>query len=183
MKRMKRHGVLVTIIIGVVITVLLYPIIFINYVVDGESMEPTLHDGNKLMVNKVIYDLQEVDRFDVIVFHVNKNEDFVKRVIGLPEDELEYKNDRLYVNGKYIEEEYLEPYKKEHGDAFYTEDFDLQEVTGTKKVPENSLFVMGDNRNNSLDSRSFGFIEIDQIVGKVDLKYWPLEEEQLVTVP
>src|SRR5699024_6961904 len=172
MKRMKHHGVLTTIIIGIVITVLLYPIIFINYVVDGESMEPTLQDGNKLMVNKVIYDLKEVDRFDVIVFHVNKNEDFVKRVIGLLGDELEYKDDKLYVNGQYIEEEYLETNKKEHVNEFYTENFNLQEVTGEKRVPKNSLFVIGDNRNNSLDSRSFGFIEIDQIVGKVDLKYW-----------
>lgn len=183
MKRLKHHGAITTAVIGILILAMMLPLIFVSYVVDGESMEPTLHDGNMLMVNKVTYDLKEVDRFDVIVFHMNENEDYVKRVIGLPGDELEYKNDKLYINGKYVEEEYLEPYKQNHDNSLYTEDFDLQEITGDQQVPENSLFVMGDNRNNSLDSRSFGFIETDELVGKVDMKYWPFENKVFVSLP
>ena len=128
MKRFKHPGILTAVIIGIVMVIILYPILFVNYVVDGESMEPTLHDGNMLMVNKVVYDLKDVDRFDVIVFHLNEEEDFVKRVIGLPGDELEYKNDKLYINNQYIEEQYLEPFKEDHGNSFYTESFELKDV-------------------------------------------------------
>jgi len=183
MKRLKHHGFITTVLIGMLILSIILPLIFVSYVVDGESMEPTLHDGNMLMVNKVAYDLKKVDRFDVVVFHKSEKEDYVKRVIGLPGDEIEYKNDKLYINGEFIEEEYLETYKQNHDDSLYTEDFNLQEVTGKQEVPENSLFVMGDNRTNSLDSRSFGFVTIDKLVGKVDVKYWPFEKNVLVSLP
>ncbi|WP_164669544.1 signal peptidase I [Virgibacillus doumboii] len=153
--------------------------IFASYVVDGESMEPTLYDGNLLMVNKVVYDLTDVDRFDVIVFHANSKDDYVKRVIGLPGDEIEYKGDKLYINGEYVEEEFLEPLKNMDDMGPYTNDFTLEETTGKKKVPEGKLFVLGDNREDSLDSREFGFVSIEQLVGKVDVKYWPVSEVKL----
>lgn len=183
MKRLKHRGMITTFFIGILLLAMTLPLAFVSYIVDGESMEPTLHDGNMLMVNKVAYGLKEVDRFDVVVFHKNEKEDYVKRVIGLPGDKLEYKDDKLYINGEYVEEEYLEPYKQQQGDSLYTADFNLEEVTSEQEVPENSLFVMGDNRNNSLDSRAFGFIEIDKLVGKVDVKYWPFENKVLVSVP
>ncbi|MFC2949962.1 signal peptidase I [Virgibacillus sediminis] len=153
--------------------------LFASYVVDGESMEPTLYDGNLMMVNKVIYDVTDIERFDVIVFHANPEEDYVKRVIGLPGDQIEYKDDKLYVNGNYIEEEFLEPYAKQSEAEPFTEDFTLEEVTGENRVPEGKLFVLGDNRQDSLDSRSFGFVPQDALVGKVGVKYWPLTQADL----
>ncbi|CDQ40683.1 MULTISPECIES: signal peptidase I [Virgibacillus] len=180
MKKIKYRKVVPVILLGVILAIVFRTAIFASYVVDGESMEPTLNDGNLLMVNKVVYDLADVDRFDVIVFHANKQEDYVKRVIGIPGDEIEYRDDKLYINGKYVEEEFLNDYAKATtGEKPYTENFNLKEVTGKKTVPNGKLFVMGDNRGDSLDSRSFGFISQTQLVGKVDVKYWPLSQASL----
>ncbi|SFA81904.1 signal peptidase I [Lentibacillus halodurans] len=153
--------------------------LFASYVVNGESMEPTLYDGNLLMVNKVVYNLTDVDRFDIIVFHANEQNDYVKRVIGLPGDEITYEDDKLYINGEHVQEKFLDPFQKVADSKPYTEDFTLEGVTGLAKVPEGKLFVMGDNRRDSLDSRKIGFIEVGELVGKVDIKYWPFSEMTL----
>jgi signal peptidase I len=165
--------------IGIIIFAFIRTFFFSNYIVEGESMMPTLEDGNKLVVNKIGYQIGDLHRFDVIVFHANQEEDYVKRIIGLPGDEIEYRRDRLYVNGTKIEEPFLDIYRKEAFGGRLTGDFTLIEVTGKKKVPEGKLFVLGDNRLGSWDSRHFGFISVDQVVGKVDLRYWPLKEVAL----
>ena len=174
MKKLNYRRIIPVIFFAIVLALIFRSVLFANYVVDGESMEPTLYDGNLMMVNKVIYNLEEVDRFDVIVFHANKKEDYVKRIVGLPGDKIEYKDDKLYVNDDYVEEEFLESYAEASGKEPFTENFTLKEKTGEERVPEGKLFVMGDNRADSLDSRSFGFISTEQIVGKVGIKYWPL---------
>ncbi|MFC4024498.1 signal peptidase I [Oceanobacillus longus] len=179
MKKYNYRRLIPIVILAVVLAVILRSTIFASYVVDGESMEPTLYDGNLLMVNKIVYDLTDIDRFDVIVFHANEEDDYVKRVIGLPDDEIEYKNDQLFVNGELVEEKFLNAYVQASDSKPFTNNFTLMETTGAKKVPENKLFVMGDNRQDSLDSRSFGFISTEQIVGKVDVKYWPLSQTKL----
>lgn len=162
--------------IGIIIFAFIRTFFFSNYVVEGESMMPTLQDGNKLVVNKLGYQVGELNRFDVIVFHANAKEDFVKRIIGLPGDKIEYRNDELYINGHKYKEPFLTVYKqKAHGNKI-TGDFSLEELTGENKVPEGKLFVLGDNRLGSWDSRQFGFIATAQVVGKVDLRYWPLNE-------
>lgn len=159
---------------GLVIFVFIKTFFITNYVVEGESMMPTLQDGNKLIVNKIGYQIGDFDRFDVIVFHANEEEDYVKRIIGLPGDKIEYKDDQLFINGKKIEEPYLE--KQNHIlTRKLTEDFTLSEKTGIEIVPEGKLFVMGDNRLGSYDSRQFGYISVEQVVGEVNLRYWPLE--------
>lgn len=162
--------------IGIIIFAFIRTFFFSNYVVEGESMMPTLEDGNKLVVNKIGYQIGDFNRFDVIVFHANDKEDFVKRIIGLPGDEIQYIDDELFVNGKKYEEEYLEKYREETHGGRLTGDFTLEEITGRSKVPKGKLFVLGDNRLGSWDSRHFGFISVDQVVGKVDLRYWPLKE-------
>ncbi|PWU67764.1 signal peptidase I [Gracilibacillus dipsosauri] len=149
--------------------------LFASYVVNGKSMEPTLHDGNLLMVNKMIYDLKEIERFDVIVFHANKEEDYVKRVIGIPGDHIAYRDDTLYLNGNPVEEPYLEPFR-ESEERPLTDEFTLEELTGESKVPPNMLFVLGDNRTKSFDSREIGFIDQSSVVGKVDVLYWPMSD-------
>jgi signal peptidase I len=149
---------------------------FTNYMVEGKSMMPTLQEGNLLIVNKLSYQIGDIHRFDVVVFHANEKEDYVKRVIGLPGDQIEYKNDVLYINGKKTNEPYLQPYKQKLIDGKLTGDFTLEELTGKKRVPEGYIFVLGDNRLSSWDSRHFGFVKISQVVGKVDLRYWPVQQ-------
>ncbi|MEH7108322.1 MULTISPECIES: signal peptidase I [Bacillaceae] len=162
--------------IGIIIFVFIRTFFFSNYVVEGESMMPTLQEGNKLVVNKLGYQVGELNRFDVIVFHANADEDFVKRIIGLPGDKIEYRNDQLYINGHKYKEPFLDEYKRKANGVKITGDFNLEEITGEATVPEGKLFVMGDNRLESWDSRHFGFISTSQVVGKVDLRYWPLNE-------
>lgn len=162
--------------IGIIILVFIRTFFISNYIVEGESMMPTLEDGNKLIVNKMSYQIGELNRFDVIVFHHNEEEDFVKRIIGLPGDKVDYINDELYINGKKVDEPYLEKYREEALGTKLTGDFSLIELTGEETVPEGKLFVLGDNRLGSWDGRHFGFISIEQVVGKVNLRYWPIDE-------
>jgi signal peptidase I len=162
--------------IGLIIFVFIRTFFFSNYVVEGESMMPTLQDGNKLVVNKIGYQIGDFNRFDVIVFHANEDEDFVKRIIGLPGDKIVYEDEQLFINGKKYAEPFLEQYRKEVLGGRITGDFTLEELTGEKVVPKDHLFVLGDNRLGSWDSRHFGFITVDQVVGKVNLRYWPIEE-------
>lgn len=139
-------------------------------------MEPTLYDGNLMMVNTFTTDISDVHRFDVIVFHASEENDYVKRVVGLPGETIEYKDDQLYVNGEYVSEDFLQDEKENTDVTPLTEDFTLLEVADKKEVPENYLFVLGDNRRDSLDSRAIGFVPMDQVVGKVDITYWPLTQ-------
>ncbi|RSD29311.1 signal peptidase I [Mesobacillus subterraneus] len=162
--------------LGMVIFVFIRVFFFSNYIVEGESMVPTLEEGNKVVVNKLGYETDDLKRFDVIVFHANEEEDFVKRVIGLPGDKIEYREDQLFVNGKKVNEPFLEVYRNESPGGYLTGDFTLEDLTGEERVPKGMLFVLGDNRLGSWDSRQFGFISEKQVVGKVNLRYWPLEE-------
>lgn len=162
-------------VLGIILFFFIHTFLFSSYEVDGTSMESTLSDGDKLIVNKIGYEFGTISRFDVIVFKGNNGDDYVKRVIGLPGDSIQYKNDRLFVNGRYVKEPYLHRQTMLLGQK-ETGDFKLKEFTGKDKVPENKLFVMGDNRLNSHDSRHFGFISMNDVVGKVNIRYWPLEK-------
>ncbi|WP_042349612.1 signal peptidase I [Bacillus massiliigorillae] len=163
-------------VLGVVLFLFIYKFLFSSYEVEGISMQSTLKDGDKLIVNKIGYEVGSIARFDVIVFHSNSEDDYVKRVIGLPGDRVEYKNDRLYINGKFFAEPYLHNEEQNVFGQKETGDFTLAELTGVEKVPDGSLFVMGDNRLDSFDSRHFGFVSIDNVVGKVNARYWPLDK-------
>lgn len=168
------------IVIAVILAFLIRTYIFTPIVVDGESMMPTLVNHERIILNKFGTNIDSIHRFDIVVFHATKERDYIKRVIGLPGDHVEYKNDTLYINGKKYDEPYLEKYKANMNGQPLTGDFTLEEVTGGKTVPKNQLFVMGDNRQNSLDSREIGTISIDKIVGKANLVYWPVNEIKFV---
>lgn len=99
--------------IAVLLAVVIRYFLFAPIVVDGLSMMPTLHDQNRMIVNKFSYKIGDPDRFDIIVFHATAEKDYIKRIIGLPGDHIEYRNDTLYVNGKAYKEPYLDQYKKE----------------------------------------------------------------------
>lgn len=142
--------------------------IFTPNTVHGESMSPTFEDENKIILSKT----SEIQRFDIIVFHApDSDENYIKRVIGLPGDQIKVKDDVLYINGKVYEEPYLEKGKKDNILDKFTNDFSLDST-----VPENSLFVLGDNRLVSKDSRIFGCIPKDSVIGEVKFRYYPLKE-------
>ena len=195
----------------IVETVLLAILVFLavrasvqHYRVEGQSMDPTLEDGEFLLVNSLVYskvDLQAIARWvpfwnpgdpaerhvfhgpergDIVILHhpvAGQERDLVKRVIGLPGDRLRIRSGGVYINGR----ELIEPYVKEPWRG------DLPEVT----IPADMYFVMGDNRNNSLDSRVFGPVSEELIVGKAMASWWPTskigrvpnEEPQLAPVP
>lgn len=124
----------------------------------GPSMYPTYKDGNVIVVNKLSYRFGSVKRGDIIV--LSESEKYmIKRVIGLPGETIEYKDNKLYINGNEYNEKYL-------NDNVYTEDFT------SRVIPEGEYLVLGDNRTDSLDSRDYGFISKKQIVGKVWFKIW-----------
>ncbi|HEX7066256.1 MAG TPA: signal peptidase I [Bacillales bacterium] len=167
--------------IAFVLAALVRYFLFAPIIVDGKSMMPTLHNHDRLIINKLAYDIGEPERFDVIVFHATETKDFIKRVIGLPGEHIEYHNDTLYVDGKPIPEPYLKPYKKQLQQGELTYDFTLQETpVGQKTVPEGELFVMGDNRRRSKDSRIIGAVPMEDVVGEVVLQFWPISDFHIV---
>ncbi|MFA8439064.1 signal peptidase I [Pueribacillus sp. YX66] len=165
--------------IALIIVALVRQYLFANYIVNGESMMPTIEEGNRLIVNKIEVEIRSPERFDLIVFHANSEEDYIKRVIGLPGDTIKYENDQLYVNGKAVDEPYLDDFKTDLIDGQLTENFTLLDKTGRSTVPKDYYFVLGDNRRHSYDSRHIGFISKEEIVGIVNLRYWPIDRLQM----
>ncbi|ASS95828.1 signal peptidase I [Peribacillus simplex NBRC 15720 = DSM 1321] len=180
-KRKEVFSWIKAILIAVILAFLIRTYIFAPIVVDGESMMPTLQDHERIVLTKFGTNIDNIDRFDIVVFHATVDKDYIKRVIGLPGDHIEYKDDTLYINGKAYEEPYLDKYKNQmEAGVPLTESFKLEDISGSTTVPEGQLFLMGDNRQNSLDSREIGTISVDEIVGKANLVYWPINEIKLV---
>ena len=167
-------------VIAILLAAVIRYFLFAPIVVDGLSMMPTLHDQDRMIVNKFGYKIGKPERFDIIVFHAPENKDYIKRVIGLPGDHIEYKDDILYVNGKAYEEPYLDEYKSQVIDGPLTEPFTLEEKIGSETVPEGHLFVMGDNRRYSKDSRHIGSVPMEKVLGNTGIIYWPIEDIRLV---
>ncbi len=147
--------------------------LFEPFIVEGASMEPTLNNNEKLIVNKVATYTGSVNSQDIIVIDGDEDINYVKRIIGLPGDKVEMENDKLVVNGEVVDEPYLdEEIEKAHSiNMNYTGDF------GPVTVPSHKYFVLGDNRLNSMDSRNgLGFIDEDQIIGVSEYVVMPLKE-------
>lgn len=152
------------IIIGVVVLIMFIYIVSFQQVI-GPSMEPNYNEGEIYILNKLKYKLFEAKRFDVVVVSTSNSKYMIKRIIGLPGEHIEYKNNKLYIDGKLIEEEFLK--------TGSTEDYNITELD-EKNIPKNHYFVLGDNRENSTDSRIFGFVSEDDIIGKVEFRIWPI---------
>ncbi|MHD0398238.1 signal peptidase I [Staphylococcus simulans] len=167
---------IIAIAIAVVLIGVIYTFVAKSYTVRGDSMYPTLKDGEKVIVNVIGFKMGGLEKGNVIVFHADKKSDYVKRVIGTPGDSVEYKHDVLYVNGKKVKEPYLDYNEKHKSYDEITGTLQVKNLPhsdGTNKIPKGKLLVLGDNREVSKDSRSFGLIKEDQVVGKVSLRYWP----------
>ena len=122
-----------------------------------------------VLLFKAKYKFSDVKRFDVISFYYDETKYLIKRVIGLPGEHIAYKDNKLYVNGEYVEE----------NRDFITDDFDLKQL-GYDVIPDDMYFVLGDSRENSLDSREIGLVAKKDIVGKVVVRIWPITGIKLV---
>lgn len=131
--------------------------------VNGTSMYQTLHDKDVMILNKVVYKFSKIKRFDIVVVET-ENEPLIKRVIGLPGERVEYKDNKLYINGELVNEKFYHA---------QTDDFSTKEL-GSILIPKDSCLVLGDNRTNSLDSRYYGFIKKKNIVGRARLTILPV---------
>ncbi|MGL4523114.1 MAG: signal peptidase I [Bacilli bacterium] len=154
--------------------------LFVPIVVQGDSMDPTLHDKERMFLNKMNVTLNKIERFDIVVFKAPDGADYIKRIVGLPGENVEFKNDILYINGKAIDEPFLDERKAartETGPLTY--DFTLEEVTGLREVPENAYFVLGDNRDGSTDSRMIGCISKDKMEGTASIVYYPFKQMRI----
>ncbi len=154
--------------IVIILVVILIRIFLVDPVrVEGKSMNTTLADGEIMLLNKIVYKKNDIKRFDIVV--INQEDKYIiKRVIGLPGETVEYKDNVLYING----EQLSDPYP-----STVTDDFSIEDI-GHTKVPGDTYFVMGDNRSESLDSRypQVGVIKKSQIIGRAKFVIWPLRK-------
>lgn len=158
---------------------LLRQFVFTPVIVKGDSMDPTLHNDERVIALLNF----DVERFDIVTFPApdEPGKNYIKRVIGLPKEVVEYRNDILFIDGKAVEEPYLDQYKKELTDGLpLTLGNGQQESFSFGEIPPGKVLVLGDNRRISKDSRSIGFIEKDQLAGDVKLIFWPLEDIGLI---
>jgi len=146
--------------------------IFAPFIVEGPSMEPSFHTGERLIVNKIVYSIRKPERGEVVVFHAPAGIDYIKRVIALPGEKVKIADNKVYVNGEVLEEPYLQAVIDERAKNGEKYNRDFPETT----VAEGTVFVMGDNRTNSSDSRMIGSIPYDKIVGRADVVFWPVKD-------
>jgi signal peptidase I len=184
-----------SIVIAVILALFIRTFVVQAFKIPTGSMENNLLIGDHLLVNKFVYGptatgieekilpIQPIRRLDVLVFKYPEepDRDFIKRVIGLPGETIELKNKKVFVNGQPLDEPYVQflepPTDPQPGDADFT-DFDVRRRYGPVTVPANHYFVMGDNRDNSQDSRYWGFLPRDYIKGKALMIYWSYEADR-----
>jgi len=160
---------IVGLILLAVVIVLLLQVVLPRFEVVGSSMEPSLHDGQRLFLNKAVYFFREPEAGEVTIFQSPKNprDEYIKRIIALPGDVVEVKMGVVYVNGSPLDEPYIKDQPS------YT--------LKPQKIPENEYFVLGDNRNNSNDSHNGWTVPRQNIIGKAWLSIWPPSQWGLVT--
>lgn len=166
-KKRSPLGVVIEIVVIVAaafaIAMLVQAFVMKPFTIHQVSMQPTLLEGDRILLNRMSYHFRDPERGDVVVFHspVTEGEDLVKRVVGVPDDTIAIKEGKLYVNGVAQEEPYLL-------------EQDIRGELAETVVQPGTVFVMGDNRNNSGDSRFFGAIDKDEIIGCAFCVYWPI---------
>ncbi|SCN25305.1 Signal peptidase I S [Clostridium sp. N3C] len=168
-KTIKEYAI--SIVICVVIALLLKTFVIARADVDGDSMYPTLHNNDVLFVNRLSKINKDYKRGDIIIFDSldAKNDIYIKRIIAVAGDEVEIKDDKVYLNGEELQENYLAEGTITEPGIFMS---DKEKFT----VPEGYIFVMGDNRENSKDSRTFGSVSLEQVEGKVFVRLFPVKD-------
>jgi signal peptidase I len=158
--------------------IVIYLFILTPNQVKGASMEPTFKSGDYILTSRVTYKIRIPQRGDVVVFHSPKNPDieYIKRIIGLPGDKILIENSNVFVNGKLIQENYISA-RTNLWEGGYMKD------GAAITVPDGEVFVMGDNRPRSSDSREFGPIPIEQIIGQVFFRYFPSDKMGTISNP
>ena len=183
-----------SIVIAVILALFVRTFVLQAFKIPTGSMENNLLIGDHLLVNKFVdaptatgleralLPIGDIHRGDVLVFKypVEPDRDFIKRVIGLPGETLELKNKKIFIDGKPLDEPYVHFLEEPHRNAELSEvtSSDVRENYGPVKVPPNQYFMMGDNRDNSADSRYWGFMPRDYVKGKALLIYWSYESER-----
>ena len=162
---------------ALVLALVVRTFLFQAFYIPSPSMEPTLWSGDRILVNKVSYRLHDVNRGDLVVFRAppgsnTGGEDLIKRVIGLPGERVTAQDGRLLISGGLLIEPYL-PFQEGTAD-FGTVPWCAEPEVGACTVPDGHVFMMGDNRSNSRDSRFFGPIPIESIIGRAFVRVWPL---------
>ena len=166
MKKKDILSLVKSIFVALLIVILCRQFFFVPVTVKGESMKPTFEDQNRVIISK----MSKIEAFNLIVFQSPISSDkHIKRVIGLPGDQIEIIEDTLYINGYPYPEPYLDENKE---DRLFNEP-----LTGNLEfeVPDNSFFVLGDNRLKSMDSRIYGVIKNEDIIGEVKLRIYPFQ--------
>jgi signal peptidase I len=167
------------IVVALVVAFLLRTFVIATYSIPSGSMEPTLKVGDRIVVNKLSYDVHGVDRGNIIVFSTPPKEDcagppvanLVKRVIGLPGESISLSGGNVFINGRALKEPWLPA--AEQGRTYPGPSPEAYSLHHPFRVPRGHVYVMGDNRTLSCDSRYWGPISESTIVGKVDLRIWP----------
>lgn len=161
---------------SIYIIIVIVVLLVVNYVTTiqqnmGPSMLPTLENGDAFILNKLAYKVGKVKRGNIIAFNYEDTKYLVKRVIGLPGEKIEFKDNILYINDKPYNEDFLP-------EGTITTDFTMEEIKGTidSKIPKDMYLVLGDNRGNSMDSRGIGLINKKDIIGKTSIRIWPLNK-------
>jgi len=165
-----------TIVFALAIFVVIYLFLFQPHQVKGASMEINFHDGEYILTDKISYRFHSPQRGDVVIFKAPTNPelDYIKRIIGLPGERIKIEDNSLFINGQKLEEEYLPKETIISGGSFLPK---REEII----IPPDHYFVLGDNRSHSSDSREWGWIEKEEIVGRAFLRYWPPEKFGLLT--
>lgn len=158
--------------------IVIYLFIFQPNQVKGVSMEPTFQSGDYIITSKITYKFKKIERGDVVVFNSPKNPDieYIKRIIGLPGDKIEVRDGKVYLNNQLLSENYIASKTNLWDNGYLKEGEPIF-------VPENFVFVMGDNRPRSSDSREFGPIPISSIVGTVIFRYFPPQKIGIIKNP
>lgn len=145
--------------------------------VSGSSMVPNFHDADYIITNKLAGRLSTPVRGEVVILHdpLDQSKVFIKRIVGLPAETIKISDGKVYINNQLLEEPYLSQDVITRGQNFLHEG-DVQ------TIPEGNYFVMGDNRGNSSDSRDWGFLNKNLIIGQAFLRYWPLDKIMLITI-
>lgn len=176
-KRIKQEYIILILKVIIIISILIFIVmrfVFASVHIDGTSMEPTLKNNEYGIANRFVVSEATITRFDIVVVDEEDEGQIVKRVIGLPNETIQYKNDTLYINGQlvlepFLDQDYIESHTMEHKIPF-TSDF------GPITLKKDEYFVIGDNRMNSKDSRAFGPIKIDSIIAKDIIILYPFDQ-------